>query len=226
MTLADSAFLRLHIEAGWGIRLPPFAGAHRVALLEGRRPPWSLCLARVGGDWIEVLPHGVTRDAHQATRLRDALTRDPATAADASVRCEVVLRLTEAAPAPVAVPFEARRIARHELALMESFDRGAASYYLLAPDRAPIYAAIEGGRVLAIAHSSRRTATACELGIETLPEGRRRGFARALTQLWSAAVLAEGRVPIYSARATNGASLALAGSAGYRVCARAAYLYG
>lgn len=226
MVLNDRAFLRLHVATCWGVRVPPLAGKDRIALPAGRRPPWSLYVARVGSGLIEVQPHGMPYDAHQAARLREALTLDPTTTADANLRREVVLRLAGTALAPIAAPFEARRIARHELALMESFDVGAASYYLLAPARAPVFAAIEQGRVLAVAHSSRRSAVACELGIETRPAARRKGYARALTRLWSAAVLAEGLTPIYSANAANAASLALAATAGYRVVACAAYLMG
>jgi predicted GNAT family acetyltransferase len=173
---------------------------------------------------IEIAPAGTSPHAHQTRRLRAALAREPVTGSDTTVRHEVVLRLTDAPLVPVTESVAARCIARHELALMESFDSGAASYHLLAPDRAPIYAVVEGGRVLAVAHSSRRGEAACELGIETRPEARRRGYALALTRLWSAAVLAEGLLPIYSASADNTASLALAAAAGYHVIAHAAYL--
>jgi predicted GNAT family acetyltransferase len=80
------------------------------------------------------------------------------------------------------------------------------------------------GRLLNQAHSSRRTAEACELGIDTLPEARRRGYALAATVAWSASILAEGLVPIYSAFAANTASLRLAHGAGYRPFARAIML--
>ena len=71
-----------------------------------------------------------------------------------------------------------------------------------------------------MAHSSRRTTEACELGIDTLPEARRRGYALAATVVWSAAIRAEGLTPIYSALAENTASLRLAAAAGYREFAR------
>jgi predicted GNAT family acetyltransferase len=80
------------------------------------------------------------------------------------------------------------------------------------------------GRLLALAHSSRRTAQACELGIDTLPEARRRGYALAATMLWTRAILDEGLIPFYSALAENSTSLALAAAAGYREFARAAYV--
>jgi hypothetical protein len=227
MSPDDRAFLRLHIEAVWGVHVPPLAGVASVTLPpESRRPPWSLYLARLGGEFIALWPAGAAGDAHRAARLRDALARDLEASGDAGIHREVVLRLEDPAPAPLAAPFAARRVARHELALLETFDVGAASYYLLAPDRAPIFAVVERGRVLAVAHSSRRSPAACELGIETRPEARRHGYALAVTRLWSAAVLAEGLTPIYSASAAKAASLALAAAAGYRVVAHAAYLFG
>jgi predicted GNAT family acetyltransferase len=80
------------------------------------------------------------------------------------------------------------------------------------------------GRLCSIAHSSRRTREACELGINTLPEARRKGYALAATVAWSAAIVQEGLTPIYSALATNTPSLNLACAAGYREIARAVTL--
>jgi len=79
---------------------------------------------------------------------------------------------------------------------------------------------------MSLAHSSRRTKEACELGIDTLPEARRRGYALAATILWTRAVIQEGLVPLYSALAENTASLRLAAAAGYRVFARVAIVEG
>jgi predicted GNAT family acetyltransferase len=79
---------------------------------------------------------------------------------------------------------------------------------------------VVAGRLLSLAHSSRRTAEACELGIDTLPEARRRGYALAATVVWSATIRAEGLTPIYSAFAENTASLRLAEAAGYRAFVR------
>jgi predicted GNAT family acetyltransferase len=80
----------------------------------------------------------------------------------------------------------------------------------------PVFAVIAENRLLSVAHSSRRTALACELGVETHAQARRRGFALAVTLLWANAVEQEGLLPFYSAMAENSASLKLAHSAGYR----------
>jgi RimJ/RimL family protein N-acetyltransferase len=94
--------------------------------------------------------------------------------------------------------------------------------YYFHPDRRPLIGVIIEGRLLSLAHSSRRTAEACELGIDTLPEARRKGYALAATLPWAVSVAQEGLVQFYSASADNTASLGLASAAGYRAFARAA----
>ncbi|HKD74903.1 MAG TPA: GNAT family N-acetyltransferase, partial [Ktedonobacterales bacterium] len=59
------------------------------------------------------------------------------------------------------------------------------------------------------------TSSACELGIDTLPEARRRGYAAAATTLWTALIQQQGLLPMYSAFAWNTASLRLAQAVGY-----------
>jgi RimJ/RimL family protein N-acetyltransferase len=108
----------------------------------------------------------------------------------------------------------ARVLNESDAALIEAFEAGSASYFL-DPRTAPAIAVIIGGRLMSIAHSSRQTAEACELGIDTAPEARRRGYAAAATTLWTALVQQQGKVPIYSAFAWNTASLQLAQSVGY-----------
>jgi RimJ/RimL family protein N-acetyltransferase len=102
---------------------------------------------------------------------------------------------------------------------VDNFEPGEVEYYFH-PDRRPLVGVIVEGRLLSLAHSSRRTNRACELGIDTLPEARRKGYALAATLLWAAAVTHEGFVAFYSASAENTASLALAAAAGYRAFAR------
>jgi RimJ/RimL family protein N-acetyltransferase len=71
------------------------------------------------------------------------------------------------------------------------------------------------GRLASLAHSSRQTLTTCEWGMDTLPEARRQGYAKAATILWTALVQQKGLVPISSAYAENTVSLHLAASIGY-----------
>jgi len=98
--------------------------------------------------------------------------------------------------------------------LINVFEAGSAPYFLN-PHMAPCIGVIVDDRLVSIAHSSRQTFAACELGINTLPQARRQGYAAAATILWTAIVQQKGLVPIYSAFAWNTASLQLAKSIGY-----------
>ena len=90
----------------------------------------------------------------------------------------------------------------------------------------PLIGVVVDGRLVSLAHSSRRTLEACELGVDTLPEARRQGYALAVTIVWARMVLQEPLVPLYSALASNEASLALAAAAGYRAFAHVVTLEG
>lgn len=78
------------------------------------------------------------------------------------------------------------------------------------------------GCLLSLAYSVRSIPEACELSIETRPEFQRRGYGLAATLVWADMVRQNGHVPLYSALASNTASLALAYKAGYRPFARTA----
>jgi RimJ/RimL family protein N-acetyltransferase len=108
---------------------------------------------------------------------------------------------------------------------LETFQTGSVEYFLQAECR-PLIGVIVEDRLLSLAHSSRRTSEACELGIDTLPDARRKGYALAATVLWAATVSLEGLVPLYSTSFDNEASLGLAAAAGYRVFARVATIDG
>jgi hypothetical protein len=109
----------------------------------------------------------------------------------------------------------ARLLTAEDVPRIEAFEAGSASYFL-DPMRAPCLGVVIDDQLMSVAHSSCRTAEACELGINTLPDARRRGYAAAATALWTAAVRDLQLIPIYSAFAWNSASLHLATSIGYR----------
>ena len=113
---------------------------------------------------------------------------------------------------------QAQRVARvldaADAERIEAFEAGSASYFL-DPHMAPCVGVVVDGQVVSIAHSSRQTPAACELGINTLSDARRRGYAIAATTLWTAFVQQRGLTPIYSAFAWNTASLNLAQVVGY-----------
>jgi RimJ/RimL family protein N-acetyltransferase len=224
----ERALLRLHIEAVWGVRLPGI-GEHAtdVELLpESQRPAWHLCAAAMSSGNVSIWRPDVEADQREAllVRANAALALPPAATAEPGISREVALYQV----APPRLDLDtARTIARplieQDQSLIEAFEAGSAPYYFH-PDRRPLIGVVSAGRLFSIAHSSRRTSEACELGIDTLPEARHRGYALASTILWTAAVAQEGLIPIYSALMQNEASLKLAAAAGYRPFARAALI--
>lgn len=87
------------------------------------------------------------------------------------------------------------------------------------PDRWPIMAILEEGVPVSVCFSSRLSEFAAEAGVETTPQSRGRGYAGIVTTAWAAAIRESGRTPIYSALATNEASLAVARKLGLVGCA-------
>lgn len=203
--------LRLHLEALWGCPVP---------LLD--RPDVEVVSDRVPlvyqGEWSDGGVRVWRSDVALPTRARLLkalqLQHPPP---GLRLHAEVALVQTES---PQLSVVEAERLARpirdDEHAIVDAFEPGATAYYLGVPSRRPVIGVVVNRQLVAVAHSSRRTTLACELGVGTLPEYRRRGYGLAVTVLWTAAVKGEGLVPIYSALAENAPSLALADAAGYR----------
>jgi predicted GNAT family acetyltransferase len=76
------------------------------------------------------------------------------------------------------------------------------------------FAIYDGERPVAWAFSSREGSRAAELAVETLPEYRRRGYARRVASAWAVAKLADGKTCFYSYLADNYPSEMLARSLG------------
>lgn len=219
--MTEREFLRLHIEAVWGISVPPLDAAS-VELLPGALPPWQLYLARLAtGEQITLWRPDATAARRAEALQREQLAGDTFDPALGMSR-EVVLWQAGATGSAHATSPGARLLTADDAALVEAFEAGTIPYFL-DPQRAPCYGVIVDGRLVSVAHSSRRTSTACELGINTLPDARQRGYARAATLAWTAAVRDEGLTPIYSAFAWNSASLRLAAAAGYRTASQSVY---
>jgi GNAT acetyltransferase len=224
MDSTDRTLLRLHVEAVWGVRLASLMLNDVELLRDGSQPPWKLCAADQASGRVYVWRHDVTTMEREAIRRRvsEALAFPPIGAPLPSVHREVALslvaspRLDEATARSIARPLTDK-----DRALVEAFDPDAHGDYFR-PERQPLIGVVISGHLLSLAHSSRRTPEACELGIDTLPEARRKGYARASTIVWTQAVLQERLVPIYSADASNTASLHSADAAGYRAFARLA----
>jgi hypothetical protein len=77
-----------------------------------------------------------------------------------------------------------------------------------------LYVVLVEGRVAAWARTDREDEYAAEVSIETLPEYRRRGFARQVTAAWAARVIAAGKIAFYSHLLENAPSQAVAASLG------------
>ncbi len=214
----DRVFLRLHVEAVWGVQLPPVEQNELTLLPASARPGWQLCVADIAEGRVYIWRPDVepAERVELLARLREVLPLPASSPSPRGVSREVAFRLEAE---PVITLEAARQLARlltaDDYALIETFESGSAAYYLKAECRPPIGVVVDG-QLLSVAHSSRRTSEACELGIDTLPQARRRGYALAATVVWSAAIQQEGLVPIYSAFAANTASLNLAVAAGYR----------
>ncbi|GHO97841.1 hypothetical protein KSF_078890 [Reticulibacter mediterranei] len=212
------ALLRLHVEAVWYVRF-----THDLELArDGVQPPWKLLVTEVAGERVSIWRPDIALPEREILRLQidEALTSQHVP--QPGVHREVALVQTAT---PHITLEAAQRIARP---LLPSEHPLLHLFYPDAPDddfqpeQEPFVGALHEGRLLCLAHSSRRTTEACELGIETHVEARRRGFALAATLVWADLVRREGLVPLYSALATNTASLHLAKAAGYRPFARIA----
>jgi hypothetical protein len=223
----------MHLETVWNLHLLRMVHGSRTLSSgdEGRfpwnrvRPLWRHYLADVASGRVELwAPEVPQEEAAVLAPWAAAALAAPPEAMFAGIQREVALARHDS---PRPVPETTRRLARvlvsADAPLIEAFELGSAIYYT-DPRRAPAIGVVVDGRLVTIAHSSRRTEEACELGIGTLPHARRRGYALAATMRWAETVAAEGLVPLYSALAENAASLALATAAGYRPFARAAYV--
>ena len=226
MELSARAMLRLHVEAVWGINLPPLEENDNTLLPESSLPNWRLYMADLSTERLLIWRPGLS-PAERADLLAHLaeVQRQPADLPPPQgVSREVALRLEAAPVIDLATARQrVRLIGPDDYTLLEAFWPGEAAK-MLRPQPQPLFGVVVDGRLFTLAHSSRRTAEACELGIDTLPEARRRGYALAATVAWSASIQAEGLVPIYSAFAANTASLRLAHAAGYRPFARAIML--
>lgn len=225
MGLTDRVMLRLHIEAVWGVKLPSLEQNELALLPESARPDWRLCAADLPEGRVLTWRADVgleEREKLQA-RLAEAWNLPEDELQAAGVEREVVFRLSTEPKIDLAeARCLTRRLTQEDYELIEVFWPGEAERLLR--EEQPLLGVIAAGCLLSLAHSSRRTAEACELGIDTERDVRCKGYALASTVTWSAAIIEEGLTPIYSAHSWNTASLHLAVAAGYREFARTALL--
>ncbi len=217
MLFDDRALLRLHVEAVWDVTLSSLMQNDVDLSTSGKLPPWLLYVAQMAHERVCIWRPDVDEAARQALlqQVERAFTLSTGEAQARGIEREIAFKFTEQ---PAMDMERAQRLAQpitpDKHAQVESFEPEAAEYYF-APERRPLYGVSMEGRLLSIAHSSRRTVEACELGLDTLPEARKRGYALAASMLWTRAIIEEGLVPFYRVLADNPASLALAHKAGY-----------
>jgi GNAT acetyltransferase len=224
MASTEHTLLRLHVEAVWGVRLASFVLNDVELLRDGSQPSWKLCAAEQISGRVYLWRPDVSTMEREVLRQRgsEALAYQPFGTPLPDVHREVALSLLASPRLDEAVARSiARPLTEKDRSLVEVFDPDADDYYFRS-ERQPFIGVVISGQLLCLAHSSRRTPEACELGIDTLPGARRKGYALAATIVWTKAVLQERLVPTYSADASNTTSLSLADAAGYRAFARLA----
>ena len=212
--MTERELLRLHIEAVWGLTLPALDETLHELVLGQPLPPWALYLGLFAHEQITIWRPDV--EPEQRQRLQEQARHAEAVwNPSVGMRREVVFHCPLIPPQQQAhAQQQARILSAEDADLINAFEAESAAYFLN-PSAAPCIGVVIDGRLMSIAHSSRQTPSACELGINTLPEARRRGYATAATILWTALVQQQGFVPIYSAFAENTASLQLARAIGY-----------
>ena len=212
--MTERELLRLHIEAVWDLTLPAINETLHELVLTQRLPPWSLYVGEFAQEQVAIW-HSAVAPAQRLPLLEQARQARVDDNKAFAMHQEVVFHYPIIGPAQQAqAQQQARVLSVDDTDLINTFEVGSAPIFLKLRN-APCIGVIVDGYLLSVAHISRQTASACELGIDTLPEARGRGYATAATILWTTLVQQKGLVPIYSAHAENTASLHLAKTTGY-----------
>ncbi|HLY29918.1 MAG TPA: 2-amino-4-hydroxy-6-hydroxymethyldihydropteridine diphosphokinase [Ktedonobacterales bacterium] len=206
--------LRLHIDAVWSLTLPTLDETLDEFVLTHGFPAWPLYLGVFAHEEVALWRPDVTPE-QRTLYLENAHKADAVWDHAPGMRREVVFHAPHIRQEQLAqAQRQARMLNAEDADLVNAFEADSASYFLQART-APCVGVVVNGQLVSIAHSPRQTSAACELGINTLPEARRQGYAIAATTLWTAIVQQKGLIPIYSAFAWNTASLQLAKAVGY-----------
>ena len=220
--MTERELLRLHLEAVWNLTLPALGEIVYEPVLNQSLPPWSLYLGAFAQEQVAIWHSDVVAE-QRLLCLENACKAGVVWDQALGMRREVVFHYPIIHQEQQARARQRARILGVEDADLINVFEPESAVYFLDPQRAPCIGVVVDGRLVSIAHSSRQTPAACELGIDTLPEARRRGYAAAATILWTAIVQQQRLVPIYSAFAWNTASLQLAKATGYVRCIEGVY---
>ncbi len=170
MVSTDRTLLRLHVEAVWGVRLPPVVENDGELLPESAQPPWKLWAGDIAGGRVYIWRPDVKASEREALRLRanEALDLPPRSTPIPGISREVAHCLIASPRLDIETAHSITRLlTSRDRSLIEVFQLGTSDYYLY-PERRPLIGVVTAGRLLSLAHSSRRTKEACELGIDTV----------------------------------------------------------
>lgn len=221
MSHRDRTLLRLHVEAVWGVRLPPIIHNDIEVLQEGAQPSWKLLVAELANGRVRIWRTDITANDRKALvkAANEAMALSATEPTVPGSSREIAFQLATQPSLDIARAQQiARPLTSNDRSLLEVFQSNLGESFLDTEKR-PLIGVVIDGRLVSLAHSARRTSEACELGVDTLSEARRQGYALATTVIWTSMIQQEGLVPLYSALADNKASLALAAAAGYRAFA-------
>lgn len=176
MESTDRTLLRLHVEAVWNVRLPSLVLNDVELLPDASQPYWKLCTAEQTSGRVNIWRPDVTNIEREALRLRgsEALKISPFGVPLPRVHREVALSLVASPRLDVVTAHSiARPLTEKDRSLVEAFHPNSyADFFHL--ETQPFIGVVISGQLLSLAHSSRRTLEACELGIDTLPEARQK----------------------------------------------------
>ncbi|MBA3414714.1 MAG: GNAT family N-acetyltransferase [Chloroflexia bacterium] len=178
---------------------------------------WTL-LAEIDDWWCVNVAPGVANDL--AARIEDTTSRP--------VAFEDDIYLTLRHAPSVSIHPCVRRLASIDLPLLLSASAGfepsgfAGWEELIAESVAA--GAIANGKMVSLAYVSAASPGHANLTIATLPAHRRRGFATSCAALVVGAIVAAGGIAVWSAGASNAASLAVARRLGFAEVKRRVYL--
>ncbi|HEX6385418.1 MAG TPA: GNAT family N-acetyltransferase [Anaerolineae bacterium] len=128
-------------------------------------------------------------------------------------------------PAPDLVHTEVRSLTLADLPLLEAAPaeiRGLDLHRLLTQMAAA--GAVVDSQIVAIAINYARSARYADIGVQTLPQWRGRGFAPAAAAIVAREAQASGRIPVWSCGENNRASLRVAQKLGFQEVSRRTYI--
>jgi len=192
---------RIVSENDWQGKAAPrfYIGKTRDGIVWRVRHDISDAMERRLAAIVETEPRGLARPLHESQYL------DILSAGTSNISFGPTYYFAKVSPAET----DTILIDEHNAYLLAS---GLDDWIPDVPHRQPFVAVVENGKAVSVCASVRITDTAHEAGVETLPDYRGRGFARAAAARWAQAVDRLGALPMYSTWIENVASQRVAQS--------------